>query len=75
MGGNEDSRGGLDDEPYAYQEILAGKVMITWRGRPAAVLKGDKARSFLMRIAELDAAGRQQAMARVTGNFKRGNER
>lgn len=75
MSSNEDSRGGLDGEPYAYQEMPAGKVMITWRGRRAAILKGDNAQSFLMRIADLDPAARQQLMARVTGNFKRGNER
>jgi hypothetical protein len=50
-------------------------VFISWRGRPVLVLKGDQARSFLERVAHLDDAGRQLAMARATGNFKRGNER
>lgn len=38
------------------------------------VLKGGKAESFLRRVAGLDAAGQQLVMAKVTGNFKRGNE-
>jgi len=75
VGGSGDQRGGLEDEPFSYQETAAGTVMITWRGRQVAILKGDKAQSFLQRVATLDAAARQQVMARVTGNFKRGNER
>ena len=75
MGGSGDHRGGLEDGPFAYQETAAGAVMITWRGRQVAVLNGDRAQSFLQRVATLDAASRQQVMARVTGNFKRGNER
>jgi len=39
------------------------------------VLKGRKARSFLVRVTGLDVAGQQIAMAKETGNFKRGNER
>jgi len=39
------------------------------------VLKGHGAKSFLDRITGLDVVGQQKVMAKVTGNFKRGNER
>jgi hypothetical protein len=72
---DKNGRGGLEDAPFSYREGGSGKVFISWRGRPVLVLKGDQARSFLERVAHLDDAGRQLAMARATGNFKRGNER
>jgi hypothetical protein len=39
------------------------------------VLTGSRAKAFLLRIADKDDAGQQMVMARITGNFKRGNER
>ena len=45
------------------------------RGRQVTVLKGKSAADFLARAEGLDEPGRQKLMARVTGNFKRGNER
>jgi hypothetical protein len=68
-------RGGLEDAPFTYRVDGSGVVFIAWRGRQVTVLKGDRARKFLLRMNDADAAGRQQVMARVTGNFKRGNER
>jgi hypothetical protein len=50
-------------------------VVITHRGRAATVLRRAAAERFLRRMAGLDVDGAQQLMARVTGNFKRGNER
>jgi hypothetical protein len=38
-------------------------------------LRGAAADVFVARMACLSADERQQAMARVTGNYKRGNER
>lgn len=52
-----------------------GEVEIRRGGRVAATLRGEAARRFLARVAATDAAGAQQAMARATGNYKRGNER
>jgi hypothetical protein len=39
------------------------------------VLKGNEARKFISRMTGLDEQGAQLMMAKVTGNFKRGNER
>jgi hypothetical protein len=49
-----------------------GEVVITHRGRHAAILRGAKAANFL---ADVERRDPQEVMARVTGNYKRGNER
>ena len=52
--------------------MRGGDVVITHRGRTAATLRGAAAQRFL---AKLERDDPQQVMARVTGNYKRGNER
>jgi len=66
---------GLSDQPYAYRTSKDGKVFITWQGQQVMILKGKKAELFLKRIAGLDDSKLQKALAKITGNFKRGNER
>ena len=51
------------------------RVRIAWRGKHVVTLAGARARSFLARSAHLEGQALQQLLARVTGNFKRGNER
>lgn len=46
--------------------------MVSHHGRRATVLRGQRASEFL---AEVEHGDPQQLMARLTGNFKRGNER
>ncbi len=75
MGKPKDQRGRLADEPFAYQASASGKVFITCRGSQVMILKGDDAQAFLKRVAGADARTAQLAMAKATGNFKRGNER
>jgi len=65
----------LDDQPFDYHETKDGKVFITRQGQQVLVLKGKKAELFLKRVAGLDEAKLQKALAKITGNFKRGNER
>ena len=71
----EGKRDGLEDSPFSYRATGDGKVFISWRGQQVMILKGDKAATFLARIEGLDDAGQQMAMVKITGNFKRGNER
>ncbi len=65
----------LDAEPFSYREAKDGRVLIEWEGRCAAVLTGARAARFLVAVDGATAERRQLEMARVTGNFKRGNER
>lgn len=59
-------------EGFAYAVRKAGEVVVTHHGRQAAVLRGRAADRFLADVVSGDP---QQVMARVTGNYKRGNER
>ena len=68
-------RGGLEDHPFTLREGKDGRIHISWRGQPVATLKGAQAASFRKRIDGLDETRRQLAMAKITGNFKRGNEK
>ena len=64
-----------DDLGFVYRKVKSGDVFIHHRGKLAATLRGKKAVSF---IATMDSAGfaeQQLVMARITGNYKRGNER
>jgi hypothetical protein len=47
-------------------------VVIKHHGRVATTLRGARASEFLSDVVEQDE---QQLMARLTGNYKRGNER
>ena len=59
-------------EGFAY-ESRGGDVVITHHGRRATVLRGAAATRFLADVE--DGAEEQELMARVTGNYRRGNER
>jgi hypothetical protein len=71
----KDSPDPLDQDIFAYQATKDGRVRISWHGRPVVVLRDKKAARFLQEIEGKDSRGQQLLMARVTGNFKRGNER
>jgi hypothetical protein len=65
----------LESEPFSFREVKDGRVLIDWNDRRAAVLTGARATRFLAAVDGASAERRQLEMARVTGNFKRGNER
>jgi hypothetical protein len=59
-------------EGFGYVVRGDGEVRISHHGRPATVLRGAAAARFLV---DVERGDRHQLMARVTGNYKRGNER
>lgn len=61
--------------PFSFAENRDGVVTIFRIGRAVTTLRGTAASRFLARIAGRDEAGVQREMARVTGNYRRGNER
>ena len=61
-------------ENFAYRARKDGSVAISWRGRTVTSLSGPAARRFLNRMLDASPPAAQLEMARVTGNFKRGNE-
>ncbi len=59
-------------EGFEYVVRKDGTVQITHDGRPATTLRGAAARQFLADVEQDDP---QELMARITGNYRRGNER
>ncbi|MGY8825739.1 MAG: hypothetical protein ACKVJG_17685 [Candidatus Latescibacterota bacterium] len=59
----------------SYRETKDGKTLIAWCQKTVVTLKGNKAQPFIKQTHDADAEELQLLMARVTGNFKRGNER
>lgn len=57
---------------FEWSERKNGDVVVTHNGRTAATLRGTRAEEFL---ADVGAGDDQELMARLTGNYKRGNER
>ena len=64
-----------EDLGFAFVKRQNGDVEITHQGRIASTLRGDAARSFLCKAEGAPHGTVQQLMARITGNYKRGNER
>ena len=70
-----DKRGRLEEQVFDYEATKDGRVFIYWQRKHVTTLKGDKARKFLAQVEGTDEHDAQLVMAKVTGNFKRGNER
>jgi RimJ/RimL family protein N-acetyltransferase len=60
---------------FAHRTRKDGNVEVLHRGRLAATLRGPDASDFLARTGAASEDAAQQLMARVTGNYRRGNER
>ncbi|MCB0516469.1 MAG: hypothetical protein R2798_09810 [Chitinophagales bacterium] len=70
-----DKRNILDDNPFEYQILKDQKLQIFWQGKLVLFLKGAKAEDLIKKLAVADALEQQLILAKVTGNFKRGNEK
>lgn len=64
-----------DDLGFTFTARKTGEVQIHHYGRLATTLRGARADDFLQEMEGCDHATAQQVMARLTGNYKRGNER
>lgn len=71
---NIDKRDRLNEEIFSYRE-RKDKVCIFWHKKQVMILKGQQARTFIDKIAHLDGKEAQLVLAKITGNFKHGNER
>jgi hypothetical protein len=63
------------DLGFRIRERKGGDVEVLHHERVAATLRGREAEDFLAEVGDEMDADAQQFMARLTGNFKRGNER
>jgi hypothetical protein len=60
---------------FSYRVRKTGDVEILHHGRLAATLRGHDAADFRQQAGDEASPDAQQLMARITGNYKRGNER
>jgi putative heme degradation protein len=60
------------DLGFSFTERKSGEIVIARVGRQVTVLRGAATDRFRRLVSRL---GEQQAMARTTGNHRRGNER
>lgn len=63
---------GMGPDGFDYRLSAGGEVRITHHDRHATTLRGRRAADFLEDVQDDDP---QQLMARLTGNYKHGNER
>lgn len=73
--GEVDKRNKLDEEPFSYRISKDNKVFIYWHEKQVMILKGKDSEKFLARIENADSKEVQLIMAKITGNFKHGNEK
>ncbi|WNF24921.1 hypothetical protein [Mesobacillus jeotgali] len=72
---NIDRKNRLGDEPFNFRVTKDHTVFVDYYGRLVKTLKGTEAEKFLKRINAAENTTEQQLiMAKITGNFKRGNE-
>lgn len=70
-----DKRNKLDEEPFSYKILKDNKIFIYWNGKQVKILSGKESNKFLVRIKNADMKNSQLIMAKITRNFKHGNEK
>ncbi|KZE69269.1 hypothetical protein AWM68_03100 [Fictibacillus phosphorivorans] len=74
--GNTDKRKRLEEEVFTYRITKNNSVFIEYQGKQVMVLKGKEAEKIMNRIDQASTEKDVQLiLAKVTGNFKRGNEK
>jgi len=64
-----------EDLGFSYQAVKSGKVFIYRDGKTVTTLSEKRAVDFLSQIENADDEAAQMIMAKITGNYKRGNEK
>ena len=68
----------MGKEQFSYRITKNGKIFVYWygkQGKREIVLKGARAARLIRDLPTMNPEEQQLALARSTGNFKRGNER
>jgi c-di-AMP phosphodiesterase-like protein len=64
-----------DNLGFRFRKSKSGDVTVTRNDKTVATLRASDAADFLGEAEGADSFSQQQLMARVTGNYKRGNEK
>ncbi len=70
-----DRRGILEAEPFSFQITKDKKVRIFYKNNEVKIISGKSAINFISKIEIFPIKEQQLMMAKITGNFKHGNER
>ncbi|MFE7064862.1 hypothetical protein ABN702_21035 [Bacillus haimaensis] len=72
-----DKRNRLSEEPFTYQITKKGIVFIHYEGKQIKIVKDKEAERLIAKIQEVEdnMTEVQLLLAKITGNFKRGNEK
>ena len=65
----------IEDEAFSYKIRKDNKLFIYYYGKQVMVLTGNRAAKLIEELEFADEEEEQHLLARITGNFKRGNER
>lgn len=65
----------MGNEVFTARVTKDGRVRIFWEGRCVLTLGGERAARLRAELEGASFEEQQYALQRVTGNFKRGNER
>jgi hypothetical protein len=65
----------LADQPFSYRVSKDAKVFIEYHGKHVFTLRGSRAQKFIAELEDMGETELQLTLAKVTGNFKRGNEK
>lgn len=72
---NIDKGNRLHEECFSYRVSKDNKVFISWYDKQVMILKGKDSDKFLAKMQGTDSLESQLIMAKITGNFKHGNEK
>ncbi|MCC5896011.1 MAG: hypothetical protein JJU16_11150 [Alkalibacterium sp.] len=64
-----------DNQAFTYKIRKGNKVFIYYYGKQIMILTQQRALQLIEDLEYADAEEEQYLLARITGNFKRGNER
>lgn len=73
--GEIDKRNILDEEPFEFMIMKDQKLQIFWNKKSVMILKGEKAKGIISKLERANEKEKQLILAKITGNFKRGNEK
>ncbi|MEZ4885394.1 MAG: hypothetical protein R3E32_11750 [Chitinophagales bacterium] len=72
----EDKRNVLkEDQPFSWKLLKNGKALIYWNQKMVKTIKGKECDQLKKLVESGDVYDIQLYLARITGNFKHGNER
>jgi hypothetical protein len=70
-----DKRDRLKENPFSYKLTKANKTFIYYENRRIKILNEKETKNFISKISGKDDFQIQLVLAKMTGNFKHGNER